>query len=115
MSPSPLTLLLARRGVGALATAAAVLWFLLADYSPAALTGLITLLFGFYVAYRLLLWIEGSRMTPARLRVGAAWALVGYDAGTRDFDVRPVRVYFLLLALQFAGLLIRPIAQWLSP
>jgi hypothetical protein len=118
MTPRSLTFLgrpAARRVAMPAATAAALAVLLLADYHPMALTGVLTMIFAAYVAGRLILWLGENRMTPRRWQVGANWALVGYNSLNGEFEIGPVRVYFLLLALQFAGLFLRPLAQWILP
>ncbi len=87
-------------------------WLLLADYHPMALSVLVTMAFAAYVAFRWLWWMDDNRMTPRRLQVGLAWALVGYNHDNDEFDLRPVRMYFVLLAVEFAGLVVRPLVQW---
>jgi len=113
--PDPLSQLLAggtgRWVLGGL-TAACAGWLLLADYHPLALAVLVTLFFGAYVAFRWIWWMDDNRMTPKRLQVGLIWALMGYNHDNEEVDLGPVRVFFILLAVQFAGLVLRPILQW---
>ena len=93
-------------------TVLALIYLLFADYHPMALAVLLTLIFVFYVVYRILLYIEEDCFTPNRLRVSILWAVIGIDRGTEEFDTGPVRAYFSLLLLLFTGLVIRPVAQW---
>ncbi len=86
-------------------------YLLSADYPPAALGALIALFFAVYVWMRLMVFFENDRFSPKRVRVGLTWALIGLDDGVREFDPRPVRVYFALLVILFAGLIIKPILQ----
>jgi len=89
------------------------LWFLLfTDYRPMTLAALVVFYFLAYVALRLMTHLDNNRLTPGGLQVGLNWALTGYNQDTREFDIRPVRVYFLLLALLAAGLLLRPVVRW---
>ncbi|MEO0914566.1 MAG: hypothetical protein AAFY59_16550, partial [Pseudomonadota bacterium] len=58
-----------------------------------------------------LFWLEADKMTPRRYQVGISWALVGYNSLNDEFDIRPVRVYFLLMAIEFTGLVVRPLVR----
>ena len=90
------------------------LWFLLfTEYRPLSLAALIVFYFLAYVALRLMTHLDNNRLTPDGLQVGLNWALTGFNQDTREFDMRPVRVYFLLLALLAAGMLLRPIVRWI--
>jgi hypothetical protein len=100
------------RAVSVLLLTAATVWLLLSDYQPMSLAGLIAFYFLAYVAMRLLWFLDNNRFTPKRQQVGLNWALTGFNARTAEFDVRPVRVYFLLLALMSVGLFLRPIVKW---
>ena len=91
------------------------LWFLLfTDYRPLTLAALIVFYFLAYVALRLMSFLDNNRFTPKRYQVGLSWALTGFNQETDEFDIRPVRVYFLLLALLSAGLLLRPVVRWIA-
>ena len=90
-------------------TVAALVFLLFADYPNAALGGIIALFFAAYVWMRVMVYLDNDRFSPRRLRVGLTWALVGIDKDTDEFDVRPVRVYFVLLVVLFAGLILRPL------
>ncbi len=90
---------------------AALGWLLLADYHPMTLAVLVALFFCGYAGFRLMVFMDANRFTPRRLRVGLNWALVGFNAATGEYDIGPVRVYFLLLALLSAGLFLRPVVQ----
>ncbi|MEO1293568.1 MAG: hypothetical protein AAFV62_12180, partial [Pseudomonadota bacterium] len=81
-------------------------------YQPMALAALVAIYFVAYVFLRTLLWMENDRFTPLRLRVGLSWALTGFDPEAEEYDILPVRVYFLLLAVLASGLLLRPVARW---
>jgi len=94
------------------ATLGAVLYLLLADYPPVLLAAMTVLIFGAYVWMRVMLYLDNDRFSPRRIRVGMAWALVGIDPNTDEFDIRPVRIYFLLLAMLFGGLVLRPVFRW---
>lgn len=102
-----------RRIGSALVLLLAAGWLLTADYTPVALSALVAFLFLGYVALRLLTWIETNRFSPRHLRVGLTWALVGLDPETDEYDRRPVVVYFLMLAILAAGMLLRPFVQWI--
>ncbi len=91
------------------------IWFLLfTDYRPMTLAALVVFYFLGYVALRLMSFLDNNRLTPRRYQVGLSWALTGFNSETDEFDIRPVRVYFLLLALLSAGLLLRPIVKWIA-
>ena len=109
----PAAPLLMRRVALPFATTGAGAFLLLADYHPMALSAVVTMIFALYVGVRLILWMDSNRMTPRRLQVGANWALVGYNSLNGEFDARPVRVYFLLLAIEFTGLFLRPLTRWI--
>ena len=96
-------------------TVLALLYVLFADYLPLMLAGLVCLFFAAYISVRLLIWFQNDRFTPNRLRVGLTWAFIGFHGDTDEFDIRPVRVYFLLLGVLFAGLVLRPIFGWMIP
>ncbi|NNU78823.1 hypothetical protein HMH01_00095 [Halovulum dunhuangense] len=104
----------ALRLVGVLALLGATGWLLLSDYHPLTLAVLIAAYFVGYVALRLMWFLDGNRLTPRGLQVGLGWALTGFNPETEEYDIRPVRVYFLLLALLAAGLFLRPIARWIA-
>ncbi len=87
-------------------------WLVLADYNPMTLSVLVSLYFVAYVASRWVIWLESNGFTPRRYQVGLSWALVGYNSLNDEFDIRPVRVYFLLMAVEFTGLVVRPLVQW---
>lgn len=91
---------------------AAMIWLLTSDYHPMSLAGLTSVYFLAYVALRLMWFLDNNRFTPRRQQVGLTWALTGFNEDTQEFDVRPVRVYFLLLALMSAGLFLRPVVRW---
>ncbi len=101
-----------RRIGSALVVFLALGWLLTADYTPMALSALVAFLFVGYVGFRLLAWLDVNRFSPRHLRVGLTWALVGLDPETDEYDRRPVVVYFLMLAILAAGLLLRPFVQW---
>lgn len=101
------------RTVAGLLFLVALCWFLMSDYPPMSLAALTALYFCAYVGLRLLLFMDNNGFTPERRQVGLTWALTGFNEDTREFDVRPVRVYFLLLALMSAGLFLRPVVRWL--
>lgn len=91
------------------------IWFLLfTDYRPMTLAALVVFYFLGYIALRLMSFLDNNRLTPRRYQVGLSWALTGFNSETDEFDIRPVRVYFLLLALLSAGLLLRPIVKWIA-
>ena len=91
----------------------AIGFVLLADYPALALPALISLFFAAYIWLRVMIFLENNRFSPNRLRVSLTWALVGIDETTDEFDIRPVRVYFILLSLLFASLVLRPITAWI--
>lgn len=97
----------------AVLTVLALGYVLLADYAALMLAGLICMFFAAYICVRLLLWFQNDRFTPNRLRVGLTWALVGIDEEAEEYDTAPVRTYFSLLILLFAGLFLRPMLGWL--
>ncbi len=103
--------LVQRCALGLLTFGCAV-WLVVGEYNPLALAVLVTLYFSGYVAFRWIWWMDDNRMTPKRLQVGIVWALMGYNHDNREFDPGPARVYFILLGLQFAGLVLRPVVQW---
>ncbi len=90
-----------------------VLFLLVASYPPLALAALVAVFFAVYVWLRVMIFLENDRFTPKRLRVGMTWALVGIHDDTGEFDPRPVRVYFILLAILFVGLVVRPLVDWI--
>ena len=96
-----------------LLTLLALVYVLFADYLPLMLAGLVCLFFVAYISVRLLIWFQNDRFTPNRLRVGLTWALVGIDEEAEEYDTAPVRTYFSLLLLLFAGLVLRPMLAWL--
>jgi len=96
-------------GMALLALAAG--WLVLADYHPMSLAVLVAAYFLAYAGFRTIRFLDGNRFTPRRLQVGMNWALTGFNANTDEFDIGPVRVYFLLLALLSAGLFLRPIVK----
>ena len=96
------------RMIGAAATLAALAYVLFADYEPLALAAVLCLIFAGYVWIRVLVYWENDRFTPKRYRVGFTWALIGIDPDTEEFDARPAQIYFVILLLLFAGLLVRP-------
>ena len=102
-----------RRVLSAGGVALAFGWLLLASYPAQALVFLVVFFFVVYLGLRVLNWMEGNRFSPARLRVGLTWALMGVDAETDEYDVRPATVYFCLLGMLAIGLLLRPVAQWM--
>ena len=89
-------------------------YVLFADYPSLAVPALVALFFGAYIWLRVMVYMENNSFTPRRLQVSLTWALVGIDAATDEYDPRPVRVYFILLSLLFASLVLRPIAQWIA-
>ena len=101
------------RVLGAASLLAAGAWFLFADYPPAALAALMGFIFLAYLGMRVLIFWDNNRFTPRRLQVGITWALIGIDADTEEFDTRPVRVYFAILALLAVGVLARPVFLWM--
>jgi|GEM_PF-2089334 len=109
---SPLEIAALGRAVAVVVFLLSLGWFLLSDYHPMSLAGLIAFYFLAYVAMRLMWFMDNNRFTPKRQQVGLNWALTGFNAETNEFDVRPVRVYFLLLALLSVGLFLRPVVQW---
>ncbi|QHQ36119.1 hypothetical protein [Algicella marina] len=102
-----------RRLALVLFTLVCVGWLVLADYHPMTLSVLVSIYFAFYVGFRLLVWMDNNRMTPRRYQVGIRWALVGYNELNDEFDLRPVRIYFLLMSIEFVGLVVRPVVQGL--
>ena len=104
--------LILRIGQGAL-LAAAIGFILFADYPSLAVPGVVAVFFAAYIWLRVMIYMENNGFTPRRLQVSLTWALVGIDETTPEFDPRPVRVYFILLSLLFASLVLRPIAQWI--
>ncbi|MEM9643029.1 MAG: hypothetical protein AAGA19_16165 [Pseudomonadota bacterium] len=91
------------------------IWFLLfTDYRPLTLAALVVFYFLGYVALRLMNFLDNNRFTPRRYQVGLSWALTGFNEDTDEFDIRPVRLYFLLLSVLSAGLLLRPIVRWVA-
>ena len=86
-------------------------WLMLAEYHPMSLAVLVAGYFLAYAGFRTILFLDGNRFTPRRLQVGMNWALTGFNANTDEFDIGPVRVYFLLLAILSAGLFLRPIVK----
>lgn len=86
-------------------------YLLAADYPPMALGALVSIFFAVYIWMRVMIFFENDRFTPKRIRVGMTWALVGLHEDTQEYDPRPVRVYFALLAVLFAGLILRPIVN----
>ncbi len=89
----------------------ALIYVLSADYPAAALGSLVSIFFAAYIWMRMMIFFENDRFTPKRVRVGMTWALVGLHEDTQEYDRRPVRVYFALLAVLFAGLVLRPISK----
>ena len=89
-------------------TVVALAYVLTASYPATALAALISIFFAAYLWMRFMIFFENDRFTPNRLRVGMTWALIGIHDETNEFDRRPVRVYFALLAVLFAGLILRP-------
>ena len=100
------------RGLQAVTTLAAVAFILVADYPPLALGALVAMFFAAYIWLRMMIYFENDRFSPKRLRVGVTWALVGIASDTDEYDTRPVRVYFILLAILFTGVLLRPFFGW---
>ena len=94
-------------------TVLCVMFLLIADYPPLALAALIALFFAVYVWMRVMIYLENDRFSPKRIRVGATWALIGVHDEVNEFDARPVRVYFILLAILFVGLVVRPLLEWI--
>ncbi len=99
------------RIVMALGTLFSAGYLLFGEYRPQTLGALVAMFFGAYVWLRVMLYLENNRFSPKRYRVGVTWALVGIDNDTSEFDIRPVRVYFLLLSALLCGLVLRPIVQ----
>jgi hypothetical protein len=89
------------------------LFLMTASYPPLALGSLIALFFAVYVWMRVMIYLENDRFSPKRIRVGATWALIGVHDEVNEFDARPVRVYFILLAILFVGLVVRPLLEWI--
>ena len=100
------------RAIRLAAIAGGLGFVLLADYPMPALGALVALLFAAYVWLRCLVFFDNDRFTPRRHRVSLTWALVGIDDTAKEFDYRPVRVYFVLLAILFCGTVLRPVLQW---
>ncbi len=92
-------------------TLAAVGFILFSDYNARALGFIVGIFFAAYIWMRVMVFLDNDRFSPKRLRVGITWALIGIDADTDEFDPRPVVVYFALLAVLFAGLVVKPILQ----
>lgn len=90
-------------------TLAAVGFILFADYNARTLGFIVGAFFAAYIWMRVMVFLDNDRFSPKRLRVGITWALIGIDAETDEFDPRPVRVYFALLVVLFAGLILQPI------
>ena len=101
-----------RRVGSAMVMLLAVGWLLSAEYTPVGLAALVSFLFVGYGALRLMTWMDANRFSPRHLRVGLTWAPVGLDPETDEYDRRPVVVCFLMLAIPSAGLLLRPVLQW---
>lgn len=91
--------------------ALSLVFILGADYPPLALGALVALFFAVYIWMRVMIFLENDRFTPKRLRVGLTWALIGVHDDANEFDARPVRVYFVLLAILFIGLVVRPLVE----
>lgn len=98
---------------GIFASLAALAYLLGADYPPAALGALVAIFFAAYLWMRVMVFWENDRFSPKRIRVGMTWAFIGVHADTQEYDPRPVRVYFALLAILFAGLILRPFVDWM--
>jgi len=92
----------------------AISYVLFSDYPALAVPAIVALFFAAYVWLRVMVWMETNSFTPGGLQVGLTWALVGIDRTTQEHDIRPVRVYFILLSLLFAALVLRPIIAWIT-
>ena len=88
------------------ATLGALAFVLTAEYATLTLAGLLCMFFALYVSGRCLYWFHNNRFSPQHLRVGFTWAIIGIDSETAEFDTGPVRMYFSLLVLLFAGLVL---------
>ena len=111
--PKPRALSEASRLAGGALSVLGLFYLALADYPNGVLAVLIGLIFICYLAVRTLVFFENDRFTPKRRRVSLTWAVAGIDEATREFDPRPVRVYFVLLTILFVGTTVRPFIVWL--
>lgn len=109
-SSSPLNL--GARILWCVAVCVALYVLLLTDYPPQALAVATCIIALTYMAIRIVNFFDEDRFSPKRVRVGLLWAVAGVSTETDEFDTGPALFYVCLFLVLSAGLVLRPLVQW---